>query len=162
MAPPLVFVAGEQLSITDSLFLSSFAFTGLFFLLLCHCWFLFPYHFIIVLRSAHTMLGLSVPLVWGTNLFAPTLSYLSFVWGLRELSNGHIKFFLLFLCTCVSCLMHCKKESQVKLKKNGFHSWKVKEKSQKTGFSLTFMTESHFFQLYLTFFFTESDVYVLS
>ena len=39
---------------------------------------------------------------------------------------------------------------------------KSQGKVTKTGFSLTFMTESHFFQLYLTFFFTESDVYVLS
>ena len=39
----------------------------------------------------------------------------------------------------------CKKESQEKSKKNGFQSWKVKEKSVFCDFSLTFPDQKLFF-----------------
>ena len=51
----------------------------------------------------------------------------------------------------------CKKESQVKSKKMAFSHEKSRKSHKKKTFPWLFMTESHFFWLYLTFFFTESQ-----
>ena len=57
------------------------------------------------------------------------------------------------------CLLTlCKKESQVKSKKMAFSQGKSTKSQKILTFCWFFLTKSHFFWLYMTFFFTEPDM----